>query len=124
MLFGKFGNVQEAEVLYNDRGSKGFGFVTMARGQDADIARVQLNHSIIEGRVIQVRPATPKVKKRRGAALPHGASIPGCDCLACRKSLIEAETKMYEAQLEVLKLHQQLQKYNYQPTVGTSLYDL
>ena len=123
MLFGKFGNVQEAEVLYNDRGSKGFGFVTMARGQDADIARVQLNHSIIEGRVIQVRPATPKVRKRRGANLPPGVSSQGCGCLGCRLCLVQAETKMYEAQLEVLKLHQQLQASN-KSTVNSSLLDL
>ena len=65
MLFGQFGNVQGAEVLYNQRGSKGFGFVTMSRGQDADIARARLNNSILEGRIIQVKLATPKVKKRR-----------------------------------------------------------
>ena len=53
MLFGKFGNVEGAEILYNDRGSKGFGFVTMSRGQDADLARARLNNAIVEGRVIE-----------------------------------------------------------------------
>ena len=115
MLFGKFGNVEGAEILYNDRGSKGFGFVTMSRGQDADLARARLNHSIVEGRIIEVKLASPKVKKERGEDLPPGVSIPvtlASRCLGCRKSLVEAETKMYEAQLEVLKLHQQLQRSN------------
>ena len=126
MLFGQFGNVQGAEVIYNQRGSKGFGFVTMSRGQDADIARARLNNSILEGRIIQVKLATPKVNKRRGADLPPGVSVPGCGCLGCRKSLVEAETKMYEAQLEVLKLHQHLQSYNYKytDTLRSSMYEL
>ena len=52
MLFGKFGTVVEAEIIYNDKGSKGFGFVTMSRGKDADYALRKLNHAIVEGRVI------------------------------------------------------------------------
>merc|ERR1719397_1920425 len=35
-LFIRFGEVTESEIIYNDRGSKGFGFVTMARSEDAD----------------------------------------------------------------------------------------
>ena len=54
MLFGKFGTVVEAEIIYNDKGSKGFGFVTMSRGKDADYALRKLNHAIVEGRVIEV----------------------------------------------------------------------
>ena len=54
MLFGKFGNVEAAEIIYNDLGSKGFGFVTMSRVQDADNAHRRLNHSIVEGRIIEV----------------------------------------------------------------------
>ena len=54
MLFGKLGNVEDAEIIYNDKGSKGFGFVTMSRGRDADNALIRLNHSIVEGRIIEV----------------------------------------------------------------------
>ena len=61
MLFGKFGNVEDAEIIYNDKGSKGFGFITMSRGKDADNALIRLNHSIVEGRIIEVNLATPKV---------------------------------------------------------------
>ena len=35
VLFGQFGKVEDAEIIYNDKGSKGFGFITMARNQDA-----------------------------------------------------------------------------------------
>ena len=58
MLFGKFGNVEDAEIIYNDKGSKGFGFVTMSRGQDADNALIRLNHAIVEGRIIEVNLAS------------------------------------------------------------------
>ena len=54
MLFGKFGNVEEAEIIFNGKGSKGFGFVTMSRGQDADNALNMLNNAIVEGRVLEV----------------------------------------------------------------------
>ena len=54
MLFGKFGYVQDAEIIYNDMGSKGFGFVTMMRGQDAYRALLKLNNTTIEGRIILV----------------------------------------------------------------------
>jgi len=58
MLFGKFGNVEDAEIIYNDKGSKGFGFVTMSRGQDADNAHIRLNHAVVEGRIIEVSLAS------------------------------------------------------------------
>ena len=60
MLFGQFGNIEDAEIIYNDKGSKGFGFITMARNQDAEVARLRLNGTIVEGRIIEVNPATPK----------------------------------------------------------------
>ena len=46
MLFGKFGNVEDAEIIYNDKGSKGFGFVTMSRGREADNARIRLHQAV------------------------------------------------------------------------------
>merc|ERR1719228_559957 len=75
-LFGKFGAVQDAEIIYNDMGSKGFGFVTMARGQDADRAVSRLNHATVEGRVIVVNLATPKINgyKRSLHGIPPGVT--------------------------------------------------
>ena len=70
MLFGQFGNVEDAEIIYNDKGSKGFGFITMARDQDADVARLRLHGTIVEGRIIEVNLATPKNSTSK--ALPSG----------------------------------------------------
>jgi len=115
MLFGKFGNVEAAEIIYNDKGSKGFGFVTMSRGQDADNAHRRLNHSIVEGRIIEVNLATPKIsgfKRSRspvGDILGFSSGSPGSSfTLASSKALVEAETKLAEAKLEVLQIRKQM----------------
>merc|ERR1712025_4740 len=61
MGFEKFGEVTDVEIIYNDKGSKGFGFVTMAKGEKADTARMVLHGSTVEGRIIEVNLATPKI---------------------------------------------------------------
>ena len=43
------------EIIFNERGSKGFGFVTFAKGLEADKARDELHGTIVEGRKIEVR---------------------------------------------------------------------
>ena len=43
------------EIIFNERGSKGFGFVTFANSSDADRAREQLHASVVEGRKIEVK---------------------------------------------------------------------
>merc|ERR1712098_701842 len=60
-MFEKFGEVTDVEIIYNDKGSKGFGFVTMAKGSDADKARLVLHGGTVEGRIIEVNLATPKI---------------------------------------------------------------
>lgn len=42
------------EIIFNERGSKGFGFVTMVNSADAERAREKLHGTIIEGRKIEV----------------------------------------------------------------------
>ena len=42
------------EIIFNERGSKGFGFVTFAKGSEADKAREELHGTIVEGRKIEV----------------------------------------------------------------------
>ena len=51
----KFGPILDVEIIFNERGSKGFGFVTFANSSDADRAREQLHASVVEGRKIEVR---------------------------------------------------------------------
>ena len=49
-----FGTVTEAQIVSNERGSKGFGFVTFKQGSCADVAKREMNGRIIAGRVIEV----------------------------------------------------------------------
>ena len=119
MLFGKFGNVEDAEIIYNDKGSKGFGFVTMSRGEDADNALIRLDNSIVEGRIIEVNLAVPKVtgfKKTSDDSVPAGVSGKGSrppspsspSSLASPPALVEAEAKLAEAKKEVSRIRQQM----------------
>ena len=116
MLFGKFGNVEDAEIIYNDKGSKGFGFVTMSRGKDADNALIRLNHSIVEGRIIEVNLATPKIKGFKVSATGTPPGVFYADSALCSltasKSLAEAEARLAEAKLEVLKIRSQMRNIN------------
>ena len=91
MLFSNFGEVLDSRIIYNRRGSKGFGFVTMARGRDAGEALKTLNNSTVDGRIIQVSLATPK---RR--------------ILQVQAALVEAEMRLAKAKLEVQRIREEL----------------
>ncbi|XP_067878438.1 RNA binding protein fox-1 homolog 1-like [Heterodontus francisci] len=60
-MFGQFGKILDVEIIFNERGSKGFGFVTFENSLDADGAREKLNGTIVEGRKIEVNNATARV---------------------------------------------------------------
>jgi len=115
-LFIRFGEVTESEIIYNDRGSKGFGFVTMARSEDADVAMKMLTRTVVEGRVIEVNLATEKSQTVRPQVM-HGEaammwarkarlSSPSLHCVQPLKDedVIAAQLKVAEAQVEFLKL--------------------
>ncbi|KAI1279565.1 RNA binding protein fox-1 -like protein 1 [Halotydeus destructor] len=61
-LFENFGTILETEIIFNERGSKGFGFVTMMHREEALLARYHLNGALVAGRVIEVNDALPKMK--------------------------------------------------------------
>jgi RNA binding protein fox-1 len=44
----------DVEIIFNERGSKGFGFVTFGKGSEADNARDELHGTIVEGRKVEV----------------------------------------------------------------------
>ncbi|CAL4136778.1 unnamed protein product, partial [Meganyctiphanes norvegica] len=67
-MFGKFGTILDVEIIFNERGSKGFGFVTFASAADADRARDNLNGTVVEGRKIEVNNATARVQTKKPAA--------------------------------------------------------
>ena len=121
MLFATFGNVEDAEIIYNDKGSKGFGFVTMSRGRDADNARIRLNQAIVEGRIIEVNLATPKVVglKKTSADVGSPAEDPAVSP-GSSEALVEAELNLAQAKMEVLRLRKQMQLVNY--TVADTFY--
>ncbi|CAJ0957696.1 unnamed protein product, partial [Mesorhabditis belari] len=52
-----FEPVAEVEIVYNERGSKGFGFVTINDAKKCMDARAFLNHKIVNGRRVEVRRA-------------------------------------------------------------------
>ncbi|KAL8561613.1 hypothetical protein ACOMHN_001345 [Nucella lapillus] len=74
-----FGPILDVEIIFNERGSKGFGFVTFANSVDADRARDKLNGTVVEGRKIEVNNATARVMTKKVAtpAIPNAAALRG-----------------------------------------------
>jgi len=126
-MFKRFGEVTDVEIIYNDKGSKGFGFVTLAKSEDADTARMVLHGSTVEGRIIEVNLATPKITpvNRPSCTQPatwmnsfpssfparvfstHSASISPL-------VMLQAQTRLAEAQLEVLQMQQRMMHTKYE----------
>jgi cold-inducible RNA-binding protein len=71
-LFGPHGTVQSAQVIMDrDTGhSKGFGFVEMDSGEQAQAAITALNGQEVDGRALTVNEARPREERngRGGAA--------------------------------------------------------
>ena len=68
--FGEFGEVEEVTVV-TDRHTgrpRGFGFVTMPNGEEANAAIEALNSSELDGRTLTVNEARP----RRDSGRPMG----------------------------------------------------
>ncbi|XP_064622481.1 RNA binding protein fox-1 homolog 3-like isoform X5 [Lineus longissimus] len=74
-----FGPILDVEIIFNERGSKGFGFVTFQNSADADRAREKLNGTVVEGRKIEVNNATARVmtKKTVTPTIPNAAALRG-----------------------------------------------
>ncbi|ESO08625.1 hypothetical protein HELRODRAFT_136209, partial [Helobdella robusta] len=53
-MLESFGQIINIEVICNERGSKGFGFATFARGSQAKNAMLYMNGLIVEGRKLEV----------------------------------------------------------------------
>ncbi|CAD6185144.1 unnamed protein product [Caenorhabditis auriculariae] len=69
-MFEKFGPVTDVEIIFNERGSKGFGFVTMERPADAEKARQELHGSMVEGRKVEVNCATARIHSKKAKTTP------------------------------------------------------
>lgn len=103
-LFARTGSVIDVEIIFNERGSKGFGFVTMGSPEDAARARTLLHGATVEGRRIEVNPATAKVV----AGSPRLQPISKGQAPNIRKQILEAQTQLVETQLVVLQIKQRL----------------
>ncbi|XP_053214241.1 uncharacterized protein LOC128397529 [Panonychus citri] len=64
-LFGNFGTILDVEIIFNERGSKGFGFLTFAHADDALRAKAELDGTMVEGRKIEVNDATVKGQAKK-----------------------------------------------------------
>ena len=49
-----YGDIVDAEIIFNERGSKGFGFVTFSNAEDANRAREDISGRVIDGRKVEV----------------------------------------------------------------------
>ncbi|KAM7372479.1 hypothetical protein PAMP_009643 [Pampus punctatissimus] len=70
-MFGQFGKILDVEIIFNERGSKGFGFVTFEHSVDADRAREKLHGIVVEGRKIEVNNATARVMTNKKTVIPY-----------------------------------------------------
>jgi len=102
VLFSKYGTVVDAEIIFNEKGSKGFGFVSMGNPGEASYARAVLQGAIVEGRRIDVNPATAKTTPRPVSAL-HMKPLQQQDVEGQRR-LVEAQTRLAELQLALMSL--------------------
>uniref|UniRef100_A0A4W5PEL6 RNA binding protein fox-1 homolog 2 n=1 Tax=Hucho hucho TaxID=62062 RepID=A0A4W5PEL6_9TELE len=77
-MFGQFGKIIDVEIIFNERGSKGFGFVTFETSADAEKARERLHGTLVEGRKIEVNNATARVmtNKKMVSPYPNGELSP------------------------------------------------
>ena len=101
VLCSKYGNVVDAEIIFNEKGSKGFGFVSMSNPGEAAYARAVLQGAIVEGRRIDVNPATAKTMPRPVSALhlkPLHHNVEE------QRKLVKAEIRLAELQLTLMTL--------------------
>ncbi|KAG5314667.1 RFOX2 protein, partial [Pseudoatta argentina] len=75
-MFGQFGPILDVEIIFNERGSKGFGFVTFANSADADRARERLHGTVATEKgprevSEKVNNATARVQTKKPPTVPN-----------------------------------------------------
>ena len=78
-------------ILNQQQYSKGFGFVTMEREEDAHNAMVRLQNYVLDGRTISINLAYPK----------KPAVVVDTD-------IVKAEMRLHQAEEEVMRLREEL----------------
>jgi len=103
-LFSSFGTVTDAEVVTNEKGSKGFGFVSLSSPEEAAAAQRALHGAVIEGRRIEVNRATPRVRPPLVGSRSPFVVFGQVKYQSQMLELVEAQTRLAEAQLAVLQM--------------------
>uniref|UniRef100_A0A914CN32 RRM domain-containing protein n=1 Tax=Acrobeloides nanus TaxID=290746 RepID=A0A914CN32_9BILA len=88
-MFEKYGPVTDVEIIFNERGSKGFGFVTMERVEDAAKARQEMHGCVIEGRKIEVNLATARIHSKKPAKPPGVVADPTATLAAIQNAMLQ-----------------------------------
>ncbi|CAO4371309.1 unnamed protein product [Caenorhabditis nigoni] len=99
-MFEKYGTVVDVEIIFNERGSKGFGFVTMQNPEDADRARNEIHGSIIEGRRVEVNMATQRVHTKKAKPLMPAIAV---DPISAAQNLLVAQQQQQNLQRALLQ---------------------
>ncbi len=78
-LFSAHGTVQSAKVISdkNNGQSKGFGFVEMSSGEEAQAAIAALNSTEFGGRTLTVNEAKPQAPRTGGGGYGGGGDFGG-----------------------------------------------
>ena len=100
-LFSSYGTVTDAEVVTNEKGSKGFGFVSLSSPEEAASAQRALQGAVVEGRRIEVNRATPRAKP---LPVSQFLSFHQVNHQSQMLRLVKAQTRLAEAQLAVLQM--------------------
>ena len=100
-LFSWFGTVLEAEIIFHARVSLGYGFVTMANREEANLVLTSLHNSVIDKRVVRVNLATPKK-----SAVPVDSKDPTAPASPAR--LVLAEVRLEQARLDMKRMREEL----------------
>lgn len=134
LLFGHYGSVIDVEIIFNNKGSKGFGFITMSDAEEALRARKCLDGIIVEGRRIEVNPATPKINLSYGVPVfsSHNHTHTNTHINShnnkpetnkednIRLRVLEAQARLVEAQLAVLHMQKRI-KSSMSVVLGTNI---
>jgi len=99
-LFSPFGSIADAEVIFNEKGSKGFGFVTLGSSEEALAARRGLDGVVVEGRVLKVSPATPKAPREEMARVVDREPT----AMEEQRRLVEAQARLARARIALMQM--------------------
>ncbi|XP_072299819.1 RNA binding protein fox-1 homolog 2-like isoform X6 [Eucyclogobius newberryi] len=106
-MFGQFGKILDVEIIFNERGSKGFGFVTFETSADAEKAREKLHGTLVEGRKIE--KSLPRVLPMCPCKSPnyYCLYLLFCDLISFSPSIYGLQCPIYRCASVYADMHSQ-----------------